>query len=158
MNDATILDEATANDLLAIADYFPENLDFSPPAQDYPEDQDEFDCLSAMFRDPAKPMAPEFASSVVNGLSMQYKLHASADHGSVVFSPVTMMRADFPAAEIPNTAAHEAPFEHKVGVSVPLGSTLLIDAGPVKANRTEAKPSRHLLVLLRGFVVESSKK
>jgi len=153
LSAAALIDESTAGRLLEIAHSGPENLDFSPSPDDYPEYEDEFDCLSDMFRG-GEPLPPELTSSVINGLSLAYALSASSDHRNVVFAPVTLMRADYPAAEIPNTAAHEAKYAHHVNISVPNGGTLLIDAGPVKATRSESNPSRHLVVLVQPQLIK----
>ena len=148
MSGAALVDATTAGRLIQIAQSGLGNMDFYPDPEDYPEYEDEFDCLSDMFRG-GKPLPEDLASSVVNGLSLAYSVSASPDRRSVVFSPVTIMRADYPAAEIPNTAAHEVPYQQKVKIAVPDGGTLLIDAGSVKANRTEGQASRHLVVLVR---------
>ncbi len=149
LSNAALIDESTVGRLLEIAHCEPENLDYSPAPQDYPEDEDEFDCLSDMFRGPEAHLPPELSSSVINGLSMAYTFSASPDRSKVVLAPVTLMRADYPAEEIPNTAAHEAKYDHHVTISVPNGGTLLIDAGSVKANRSETTPSRHVVVLVQ---------
>jgi len=155
--DAALIDEAAAGRLLKIAHSGPGNMDFCPEPEVYPEDEDEFDCLSDMFRG-SEPLPPELLSSVVNGLSLAYNLKSSSDGRQVVFSPVTIMRADYPAAEIPNTAAHEAPYDHHVSIFVASGGTLLIDAGPVKASRTESQPSRHLVVLVQPELIKPEQK
>jgi len=157
MTDAALISEATAGELLKIANAGPGNLEFSPEPEVYPEGEDEFDCLSEMFRG-STPLPPQLSSSVVNGLSLAYTLNVSTDGKSVLFSPVTIMRADNPASEIPNTAAHEAPYKNRVSISVVNGGTLLIDAGLVKANRAENDPSRHLVVLVQPQLVKSQKQ
>jgi hypothetical protein len=153
LNDAGLIDNLTAQYLLAAANYDEKNFDFNPPDKDYPQGQDQFDCLSDLFRGPEIVLPVALRSSVIDGLSLQYKVRAAADGQGVAFAPLTMMRADYPASEAPNTAAHGAPFEHSLSVTLPPKGTLLLDAGPVKANRAETTPSKRLLVLLQAEVV-----
>src|SRR4051794_20381452 len=50
LTDAALISESTAGQLLKIANAGPQNLEFSPEPEVYPDGEDEFDCLSEMFR------------------------------------------------------------------------------------------------------------
>lgn len=149
-NGAVVLDDATLNHLLYDAQEDPQTHDYQPQPLELQDNQSEFDCLSEPYRDPPKYLPAELSSAVINGLSLAYTPSISADQRAIVFTPITLKRADYPANAIPPspapTAAKELP---TAKVAVPDGGTLLIDGGPVKAKPSETTPSRRMLVLLQ---------
>jgi hypothetical protein len=156
---AVILAEPEVTNLLNDAQADPAMHMNYPEPELLPEDQPEFDCLSAPYRDPGLNLPKELSSAVINGLSLAYTPTVSADRKAVVLAPISIKRADYAAGSV------EAKAKPRVGKAIPEakvtvaeGRTLLIDGGLVKARPSESKPSRHLLVLLQPKVVASASK
>jgi hypothetical protein len=151
-NGITVLEDDALQNLLEQAQSDPQTHLYQPQPLELADNQDEFDCLSAPYRDPPANLTPELSSALINGVSLAYTPVISPDRHAIIFTPISVKRADLSASDPASKASfasRSAKPKPVAKVTVPNGRTLAIDAGPIKAKPSQSKPSHHMLVLLK---------